>query len=211
MTLKLPDGERRVHKAVLAARSTVFRQMFETDMAELATGRVDIPDAEASVMDAFLRFLYTDRVPEADDDSIATCSSLLPLAKKYEVPGLIAHCCSTLVAGVSVHNAASFLEMADLYDVSSLKEAALKFITRSRENLIAVQDTPAFDNLDKDLMKELFVAVTGVKRTHTDTCEFPDGSDWQKLTLAQLRRACIERKLPSTGNKKVLLARLTAE
>mmetsp|Transcript_69829 Transcript_69829/g.227177 ORF Transcript_69829/g.227177 Transcript_69829/m.227177 type:complete len:390 (-) Transcript_69829:15-1184(-) len=211
VVLKLADGERHVHKAVLVARSVVFRQMFETDMTELRTGQVNISDFQGSVMDIFLQFLYTGRLPEGDANKLGMCRSVLPVAKKYEVAGLTEHCCGVLAQGLAVDNAVDFLQLADTFDIQSLKEAAMKFIACNRETLVAVQDTPAFDNLDKDLMKELFAAVTGVtgtKRPHAETHEFPDDSDWSSMTLAQLRRACSERKLPSAGNKAALRARL---
>jgi len=211
ITLKLADGERRVHKLVLGARSVVFRQMFETNMIELRTGTVDMPDVEGATIDAFLRFLYTGALPGGDSQQLDLCKALLPLAKKYEVTALTDHCSDKLKTELKVDNAAALLQMADTFNVTTLREAAIKFISRNRETLVAVQETKAFDLLDKDVMKELFAAVTGStgsKRKVSDEYEFPDGSNWSGLAVAQLRRACGERNLATSGNKAALIARL---
>mmetsp|Transcript_2752 Transcript_2752/g.4661 ORF Transcript_2752/g.4661 Transcript_2752/m.4661 type:complete len:385 (+) Transcript_2752:42-1196(+) len=211
VTLQLSDCERRVHKSVLMARSPVFRQMFENNMVESRTGKVHMPDVDGSVIDLFLKFLYTDALPEGDVNLDKLCRSLLPVASKYEITGLTKYCCKILVKAISVENAVDLLKIADAVSVTELRDAALKFISSSQATLIAVQDTDAFDSLDNDLMKELFAAVTGnrgSKRQRSDKFEFPEGTVWQKLTAAQLRRACAERDLPTGGNKATMCARL---
>lgn len=217
VTLEVTDGERKAHKSILMARSAVFKQMFATDMLEKSTGRVTITDVDAGVVDAFLHFVYTGTLPAEDASGAARnqvqiCEALLPLSKKYEVATLIDHCGEVLSAAVDTKNAAPLLRMADMYNVPSLRETAVKFISQSRETFMEVQDSQDFDLLDKDMMKEIMFAMMGTtskKRPAPDAYEFPEGSNWNSLSVAQLRRACTERKLVSSGNKAALLARLT--
>merc|ERR1712032_889993 len=109
----------------------------------------------------------------------------------------------------SVTNAAETLLLADRYDLTTVKEATINFMSRDRMTIQAIQDTEAFDELSKELVMELFAALAGTKRKRTASLEFPDGSDWSKLSLNQLRRACVERSLPKIGAKASLVERLT--
>ena len=106
------------------------------------------------------------------------------------------------------------LKIDDAVSAIPLRDAALRFIASSQETLIAVQDADDFDSLDKDLMKELIAAVTGnrgSKRQRNHELDLPEGSEWPKLTAAQLRRACAERNLATSGNKAALFARLPSQ
>merc|ERR1712216_292597 len=93
--------------------------------------------------------------------------------------------------------------------------ACLKFITSAPAVLQKVQATSAFENLIETrpkLLKDILAMSSGVKRKREDETqeafEFPDGTDWSRLTQASLKRACKERKLSDNGNKAALKARL---
>lgn len=207
------DGHLRgAHKAVLLARSEVFSRMFANDMREASTNRIDIADADGDVVLAFLHFLYAGRLPQSERGTGEVSRDLLPLAKKYEVASLIDFCVWELVSSLDESNAADLLCLADMWDIPDFKRKVLEFITRSPETLRDVQDTEGFDQLDKDLTKEILVAMTGKrtpKRPRENELEFPCGSQWSALTLVQLRRACSERGFSTTGNKAALQARLS--
>lgn len=51
--------EFHVHKAILAARSPVFSAMFEHEMSEARSDRVEINDIDPEVLKEMLRFMYT--------------------------------------------------------------------------------------------------------------------------------------------------------
>lgn len=62
-TLVVGDRQFHVHKAVLAARSAVFNAMFEHEMRERSSNRVEVPDVDADVMVELLRYIYTGKAP----------------------------------------------------------------------------------------------------------------------------------------------------
>jgi len=202
--LKFLGGERRAHKIILQCRSPVFRCMFGHAMQEMETGTVEITDAEAESLDSFLLYLYTDECPKAE-----IAGETLKLAKKYEVAALVEFCSQQIVSGLTVNNAVETLLLADKYDLTTVKEATINFISRDRITIQAIQDTEAFSELSKELVMELFAALAGTKRKRTASLEFPDGSDWSNLSVIQLRRACVERSLPKVGAKASLVERLT--
>jgi len=187
--------------------------MFASDMREASTNRIDIADADGDTVFAFLHFLYVGHLPQSERNIGDVTRDLLPLAKKYEVTSLIDFCVWKLVSTIDSSNAADLLRLADMWDIAHFKRKVLEFITRSSETMRDVQDTEGFDRLDKDLTKEILVVWTG-KRTpkrprEEGALEFPCGSQWSILTLVQLRRACSERGLSTTGTKAVLQTRLT--
>ena len=57
------------HKAILSARSPVFRAMFELSMKEKVLNRVDIDDIDKEVFAKVLTFIYTDKVSDEGIDS----------------------------------------------------------------------------------------------------------------------------------------------
>ena len=62
-TLVVGDRQFHVHKAVLAARSAVFNAMFEHEMRERSSNRVEVPDVDPDVMVELLRYVYTGKAP----------------------------------------------------------------------------------------------------------------------------------------------------
>merc|ERR1719215_2246604 len=87
----------------------------------------------------------------------------------------------------------------------------MEFITQDAQHLQKVQDTPDFDNLGVVLIQEILSKFASRldgarKRSREDGLEFPDGTDWTRLSVSQLRRACLERDLPDAGSKSQLLS-----
>lgn len=192
VTLQLKDGERTVHKLVLMARSPVFRRMFETDMAERRDGKIYMADVSTSVADHFVKFLYTDLFPDEPAKQVQECLLLLHVANKYQVEGLQDRCCGNLIENLKINNAVVILQAADTCNIPTLRCAALSFITSSTERLAEVQDTEGFDDLGRDLLKELLERVAPASRKRkskaADTWEFADDTIWATLTQQQLRR-----------------------
>ena len=63
MTIKCGDEEFKVHKAVLASQSPVFRKMFVSDMKEKWTSLIEISDTNSAVITDMVAYLYTGTAP----------------------------------------------------------------------------------------------------------------------------------------------------
>ena len=87
LKLVIEDQTFLAHRAILAARSVYFANMFTSGMTEAQTGNVTIPDAPAHVFEHLLRFLYTGRVPPSAD-----FKELLIIADKYQIDSLVSLC-----------------------------------------------------------------------------------------------------------------------
>jgi len=66
VTLVAQGVEFRAHKAILAARSPVFKAMFDSSMRESVDGVVTIEDIKPAVFRQLLRFMYTGCYSEDD-------------------------------------------------------------------------------------------------------------------------------------------------
>ncbi|XP_054581093.1 speckle-type POZ protein-like [Eptesicus fuscus] len=76
--------EVQAHKAILAARSPVFRAMFEHAMEESKKNPVEIIDMEPSVFKEMMCFIYTGKAPNLD----TMADGLLAAADKYALERL---------------------------------------------------------------------------------------------------------------------------
>ena len=63
IVLRVGDRKFLVHRAILAARSPVFRAMFTSNMEESVAEEILIEDMEPDVMKELLRCVYTNQVP----------------------------------------------------------------------------------------------------------------------------------------------------
>lgn len=146
---------------------------------------------------------------------------LLCAADKYCVDDLAELCSQRMLSRLSVWNAATMLGFAVLTGQRTLQHDIMDFITVHPSFHQAVMNTPGFDDLDHNLQNELTQRLLkqlwpakGVKRRSEEEArpqEFPDGHDWNRLSCAQLRRACAERGLPTGGGHAALVGLLGAQ
>lgn len=135
------------HRAILAAKSKVFLEMFSNDTKEKQEGVVEIKDSKFEVFEAFLKFFYTSKI----DNIKELGTEMLILADKYQVKDLKEKCENYLSQTLNKNNAVHCLMMADKYNCQKLKKNALlvvKFLLRDCANFDDLINTP-------DLMKEI--------------------------------------------------------
>lgn len=129
------EDEERIyaHKIVLAARSPVFQEMFFGVWTQ-SSDDVELKEADKKTFDLFLRYVYTDTVPDMLDKD--TASALLQIAHMYQVPALVQLCANYLAKWIQIENACEMLILADYYQISSLKEASCRFIDQHAHDVI---------------------------------------------------------------------------
>jgi len=204
------------HALILKARSRVFESMLQVDMIEAKSNKVKVDDIDPKTMRELLHFLYTNAVNvefEANDDELCY---LLQAAHKYEVTPLADYCESLMEKKLSLQNVVDRLSFADLYDRPTLRHSCLAFITSTPTMLKQVQETDEFDRLCETrpkLLKDILAMSSGIlgkrkRESPPGTLEFQNGSDWARLTLGNLKKACQERGIIDTGTKATLRTRL---
>eukprot|EP00448_Togula_jolla_P013938 CAMPEP_0170577092 /NCGR_PEP_ID=MMETSP0224-20130122/4739_1 /TAXON_ID=285029 /ORGANISM="Togula jolla, Strain CCCM 725" /LENGTH=501 /DNA_ID=CAMNT_0010899973 /DNA_START=34 /DNA_END=1536 /DNA_ORIENTATION=- len=150
----------------------------------------------------------------ASDIRIAeSWGKLLRAADKYCVVELAAICEARMQKQMNTCSAATMLRIASETGRLGLKTAILRYITSDEVTLRAVKDMREFDTLDRELaleVMEFFIHPPSTKRKKRqralgdcpDELEFVDDEDWARLSNAQLRRACSERGLATSGGRK---------
>ncbi|GMT18075.1 hypothetical protein PFISCL1PPCAC_9372 [Pristionchus fissidentatus] len=144
-----------VHKAILAARSKVFRAMFEHKMAESSRNEVLIDDVEPEVMREMLLYMYTGSSPNLDSMS----QVLIAAAEKYDLERLKVQCEQSLCHALTSDNACCTLVLADLYSAEQLRLHAINFINMHATEVMASDNWNELVKNHPHLLAEVFKAL----------------------------------------------------
>jgi speckle-type POZ protein len=123
------------HRAVLAARSPVFRAQLLGSMADAKMTSITLHDIDAATFKVMLRFIYTDALPEDDeigDSPTKVFEDLLALADRYALDRLKLLCASKLWKNLSVDTFASTLLCAETYNSIELKRKCIAFFAEEK-------------------------------------------------------------------------------
>ncbi|CAO2211538.1 unnamed protein product [Urochloa humidicola] len=143
----------RAHRAVLAARSPVLRAELLGSMAEATMPTITLHDIDPGTFNAMLRFMYTDTLPEPEEDATG-CSTpaaaedflrgLLAAADRYAVEALKLVCAQKLFDTVSAENVAATLGCAEAHGCAELKSRCLDFFVEDERNFRKVVLTQGY-------------------------------------------------------------------
>jgi len=130
------DGEKfPAHRAVLAARSPVFKAQLLGSMADANMPSITLHDVAPATFKVMLRFMYTDACPadaELGDSPDEMLQHLLAAADRFALDRLKLLCASKLWDNVSVDTVAATLMCAETYNCPELKGSALVSLGRGR-------------------------------------------------------------------------------
>ncbi|CAN6236304.1 unnamed protein product [Urochloa humidicola] len=121
------------HRAVLAARSPVFRAELFGEMLEKDARRIRIAGVRPEVFELLLRFVYTESLPGDGDgcNDAATMQRLLVAADLYGLDRLKHICEGKLHASIDERTVASMLALAERHSCSRLRDACVAFTSSS--------------------------------------------------------------------------------
>ncbi|XP_060249302.1 speckle-type POZ protein-like [Meriones unguiculatus] len=143
------------HKAILAARSPVFRAMFEHELEEGQKNRVEIKDLEPHVFKEMMGFIYTGKAPNLH----TMAAGVLAAADRYGLERLKIMCEVAICRDLSVENAAHTLILADLHSAEQLKMKALDFITVHASEVSETSGWKVLVDFHPHLLPEAFHAL----------------------------------------------------
>ncbi|KAG8320385.1 hypothetical protein J6590_070671 [Homalodisca vitripennis] len=142
------------HKAILAARSTVFASMFENEKGKTFT----ISDIDSDVFEEIIHFIYKDKVKNLQNVTV----KLLDAAHKYALDTLKITCEKALYFSLSRGNATEILISADDHSANELKSSAIEFIAINATEIIETAGWRGMIRSHPHLIGELYEAL--VKR-----------------------------------------------
>jgi len=133
ITIVCGDKTFKCHKIILASRSPVFKTMFDADMKEKEAGSVEIKNMTPEVLENMLKYIYTSEAPDID----TLTQELFAAAEQYQLEKLKELCEAKLCSKIEVANCIEILVLADLYQATTLKVTALKFVADNIGNMDA--------------------------------------------------------------------------
>lgn len=146
-------GSIGAHRAVLAARSTVFESMFLHDVLEKKCS-VNIKDMSLDAFQALLRYIYGNIRFE---DFQMHRMDLLGASVKYNIMDLKEACEDSLLEDVNAKNVLERLQVAWLYGLDRLKRGCLTYLLNFGKIFDVREDLNLFlQQADRGLIIEMF-------------------------------------------------------
>ncbi|KAM0931034.1 hypothetical protein ACQ4PT_000542 [Festuca glaucescens] len=132
VTFFVQDEAFPAHRAVLAARSPVFKAQLCGLMVEKEGSCINVEDMLPDVFGALLHFIYTDLLPpfnDFDEDGRKEIvRHLLEAADRYAIERLKLICEAVLCTCLDIETVVTTYALADLHQCNILKEACIKFM-----------------------------------------------------------------------------------
>lgn len=151
------DGSIGAHRAVLAARSPVFRSMFSHNLKEREMSTIDISDISIETCKAFLNYIYGNIQHE---DFLTHRLALLRAADKYDISDLKETCHESLLEDIDAKNVLERLQNASLYQLPDLKTSCMRYLVKFGKIFDIRDDLNAFlQTADRDLIADTFHEV----------------------------------------------------
>nr|XP_034601583.1 BTB/POZ and MATH domain-containing protein 1-like [Setaria viridis]TKW11279.1 hypothetical protein SEVIR_6G222800v2 [Setaria viridis] len=124
------------HRAILAARSPVFRAELLGSMAEATMTSIALHDIAPATFKAMLWFMYSDALPEdmelVGDSPVEMFEYLLAAADRYALDRLKILCAQKLWDNVSVDTVATTLACDEMYSCPELKNKCIDFFAEEK-------------------------------------------------------------------------------
>ncbi|WVZ87961.1 hypothetical protein U9M48_034532 [Paspalum notatum var. saurae] len=157
------------HRAILAARSEVFRHMLSGDercKAPAAAGdSIALPELSHADLSLLLAFLYTGALEhqEEEEEEERRLHAVLVAADKYDVPPLRRACEARLAAGVGPRNALRTMEVAELSSSAALMARAMGAVVEHAEEVVFSDEYAEFASRNAGLCVEITRALLAAR------------------------------------------------
>ncbi|CAD6258730.1 unnamed protein product [Miscanthus lutarioriparius] len=166
------------HKAILAARSEVFRHMLAADerCKAPAGDAISLPELTHDELALLLAFLYTGALEDdgggggrlpvpVEVPEERQLHALLVAADKYDVPFLRRACEARLAAAVDASNVLRTLEVAELSSSAALRERAMDTVVEHAEQVVFSPEYDDFAVRNAGLCVEITRALLAKMKT----------------------------------------------
>lgn len=157
VTLAAGKEKFKAHKAILSARSPVFRAMFQPgSFKEQEKSFVQIEGHDPIVVKEMLTFIYTGEAPKLKEKA----HDLFFIADMYQLERLKQLCKRQLWRDIDVKNVVDTLLLAMTHDLIQLKRKCTHFIT---DHIAEVMKTKEWEKLKSTNVElaDMFLTITG--------------------------------------------------
>ena len=119
------------NKFILAARSPVFKAMFQHDTKENQTNVVNLKDIEPRVLEEMMLYIHTGDAPNVKQ----LAKELLAVADFYQLNQLKDCCQEVLIEALDAKNSIGILILSDKHSAMKLRKDALKFVSENMNSV----------------------------------------------------------------------------
>ena len=131
------------HQLILAARSPVFKAMFQAEMKEKLARKIVIKDCHPDVVSEMLNFIYTVDISTEKLSKLAI--DLLGVGEMYQLDCLKNMCEDELCSTLNVEKSIEYLVLGDSHNAPKLKKMALELVSKNMKKIV-----------DTDVYRDLF-------------------------------------------------------
>ncbi|OMO50183.1 BTB/POZ-like protein [Corchorus olitorius] len=166
------------HKALLAARSEIFKNMLDSDGVKAPasdTDTITLSELNTEELESLLEFLYTGTLPI--DKLEKHVYSLYVAADKYEIPYLHETCERYMLKTLNTSNAVDVLEFSEAHSNKKMKEATLNFIVSNMKDVVSTLKYEDFASSNPNLCLQITRAFVNAN------AKFCQGRHWQAKPL----------------------------
>ncbi|XP_029679055.1 speckle-type POZ protein B-like [Formica exsecta] len=159
VTFVINNEHLQASKALLCSKSEVFEAMFNCDLTENRTNKIEITDIKYDILQQLLFFLQTGCLSEDVREDTEIACELLIAAEKYDIKDLKLICEQYLIANTTKENVVKHLKIAHLNNGTTLKKYALDLIKLYLKDIV---DTPNFITLMQEY-HELLLQIENIQ------------------------------------------------
>ncbi len=141
------------HRLIIASRSKIL----ETLSSKKGKAEIKLEDCNPETAKEFLHFLYTNKVSSGDCE---TLMSLLPLAKKFEIPALRHQCSEKLVSGLDIENVTAVSKAAFVHKLDRLRYRSVNYIVDNAEKVSQTKGWHDLTETCPDIMNHIIALLS---------------------------------------------------
>ncbi|XVE52257.1 hypothetical protein DITRI_Ditri02bG0108600 [Diplodiscus trichospermus] len=152
------------HKALLASRSEIFKNMLDSDSCKAPPSDIDIitlSELNTEELESLLEFLYTGSLPL--DKLEKHVFVLYVAADKYEIRYLQESCERYMLNSLNTSNALDILEISYAHSNKKMKDTTLNFILRNMKGIVSSKKYEDFASSNPHLCVEMTRAFVDAK------------------------------------------------
>ena len=135
----------------------MFAAMFSHGFSESETSTLHISDMSPQALREMLRFLYTDRMENANIHA----KELLMAASKYNIPRMKLLAEEALCQNLTDETVLDVAKFASMHNGNAAKEFAISCIVANFSTLIKRPEWPQFVKDNLDLLHDIHVRIAG--------------------------------------------------
>lgn len=156
VTIEVKGKKFTCHRCMLRARSPVFFAMMNHEMEEKASGVITIKDAEPTVFQDFIMYIYTGNKEHVNWKNL---TEMYMLGDKYGVKDLKSLCVQMIRERMTIINFYNFFILSQRNNDSELKDVTVNFFVRYAKEIVVTDDWKTFLSTNIDECNTLINAL----------------------------------------------------